>query len=96
MLMDRFDEVTVGVDPLYFIPSARPEHSGTYQCEIFSQEHSLVRIYYYLTGAHSHIKNNDIPGLLLLLTSLYIPNVCGFHLSSPYGTDRPCRTAGCL
>ncbi|XP_042596906.1 sperm acrosome membrane-associated protein 6 isoform X1 [Cyprinus carpio] len=49
MLMDRFDEVTVGVDPLYFIPSARPEHSGTYQCEIFSQEHSLVRIYYYLT-----------------------------------------------
>ncbi|KAI2655251.1 Sperm acrosome membrane-associated protein 6 [Labeo rohita] len=49
MLMDRFDEVTAGVDPLYFIPSARPEHSGTYQCEIFSQEHSLVRIYYYLT-----------------------------------------------
>ncbi|XP_056123577.1 sperm acrosome associated 6 isoform X2 [Rhinichthys klamathensis goyatoka] len=49
MLMDRFDEVTVGVDPLYFISSARPEHSGTYQCEIFSQEHSLVRIYYYLT-----------------------------------------------
>ncbi|KAL1259468.1 hypothetical protein QQF64_010045, partial [Cirrhinus molitorella] len=51
MLMDRFDEVTVGVDPLYFISSARPEHSGTYQCEIFSQEHSLVRIYYYLTVA---------------------------------------------
>ncbi|KAG1947631.1 sperm acrosome membrane-associated protein 6 isoform X1 [Pimephales promelas] len=49
MLMDRFHEVTVGVDPLYFISSARPEHSGTYQCEIFSQEHSLVRIYYYLT-----------------------------------------------
>ncbi|XP_026116960.1 uncharacterized protein LOC113095804 [Carassius auratus] len=49
MLMDRFDEVTVGVDLLYFIPSARPEHSGTYQCEIFSQEHSLVRIYYYVT-----------------------------------------------
>lgn len=49
ILMDRFDDVTVGVDPLYFISSARPEHSGTYQCEIFSQEHSLVRIYFYLT-----------------------------------------------
>ncbi|XP_055066322.2 sperm acrosome membrane-associated protein 6 isoform X1 [Misgurnus anguillicaudatus] len=49
VLMDHFKEVTVGVDPVYFIPSARLEHSGTYQCEIFSQEHSLVRIYYYLT-----------------------------------------------
>ncbi|XP_051999336.1 sperm acrosome associated 6 isoform X2 [Xyrauchen texanus] len=49
MLIDQFKEVTVGVDPLYFIPSARLEHSGTYQCEIFSQEHSLIRIYYYLT-----------------------------------------------
>ncbi|XP_057195799.1 sperm acrosome associated 6 isoform X2 [Triplophysa rosa] len=49
VLMDNFKEVTVGVDPLYFIPSARLEHSGTYQCEIFSQEHSLARIYYYLT-----------------------------------------------
>lgn len=53
VLMDHFKEVTVGVDPLYFIPSARLEHSGTYQCEIFSQEHSLVRMYYYLTGAHT-------------------------------------------
>lgn len=70
MLMDRFDEVTVGVDPLYFISSARPEHSGTYQCEIFSQEHSLVRIYYYLTGDHAHMKKNNIPELLLLLISL--------------------------
>ncbi|XP_051576977.1 sperm acrosome associated 6 [Myxocyprinus asiaticus] len=49
MLIDQFKEVTVGMDPLYFIPSARMEHSGTYQCEIFSQEHSLIRIYYYLT-----------------------------------------------
>ncbi|KAG9275918.1 sperm acrosome associated 6 [Astyanax mexicanus] len=46
--LDRFKEVTVGVDKLYSIPSARPEHSGTYQCEIFSEEHSLVRIYFHL------------------------------------------------
>ncbi|XP_058603978.1 sperm acrosome associated 6 isoform X2 [Onychostoma macrolepis] len=60
MLMDRFDEVTVGVDPLYFIPSARPEHSGTYQCEIFSQEHSLVRIYYYLTVPMAQIGHAEL------------------------------------
>ncbi|XP_067251628.1 sperm acrosome membrane-associated protein 6 [Chanodichthys erythropterus] len=64
MLMDRFDEVTVGVDPLYFISSARPEHSGTYQCEIFSQEHSLVRIYFYLTvvplAQLGHVELQDV------------------------------------
>ncbi|XP_030641211.1 sperm acrosome membrane-associated protein 6, partial [Chanos chanos] len=49
VLMDQFEEVTVGVDQLYSIPSARLEHRGTYQCEIFSQERSLVRIYYHLT-----------------------------------------------
>ncbi|XP_026863079.2 sperm acrosome membrane-associated protein 6 [Electrophorus electricus] len=51
VLMDRFQEVTVGVDQLYSIPSARPEHAGTYQCEIFSHGRSLVRIYYHLTVA---------------------------------------------
>ncbi|XP_027004033.1 sperm acrosome associated 6 isoform X2 [Tachysurus fulvidraco] len=49
MLIDRFKEVTAGTDKLFSIPSARLEHSGTYQCEIFSQERSLVRIYYHLT-----------------------------------------------
>ncbi|XP_073780616.1 sperm acrosome membrane-associated protein 6 isoform X1 [Danio rerio] len=49
MLRERFDDVTVGVDPLYSIPSARPEQSGTYQCEVLSQEQSLVRLYFYLT-----------------------------------------------
>ncbi|XP_017311163.1 sperm acrosome associated 6 isoform X4 [Ictalurus punctatus] len=49
LLVDQFEEVTVGMDKLFSIPSARLEHSGTYQCEIFSQERSLVRIYYHLT-----------------------------------------------
>ncbi|KAF7708154.1 sperm acrosome associated 6 isoform X2 [Silurus meridionalis] len=49
LLIDQFEEVTVGTDKLFSIPSARLDHSGTYQCEIFSQERSLVRIYYHLT-----------------------------------------------
>ncbi|KAL6489395.1 hypothetical protein MHYP_G00031360 [Metynnis hypsauchen] len=64
VLMDRFKEVTVGVDKLYSIPSARPEHSGTYQCEIFSQERSLVRIYYHLSvtprAGVGHVKLQDV------------------------------------
>ncbi|KAL7875109.1 hypothetical protein SRHO_G00060790 [Serrasalmus rhombeus] len=68
--MDRFKEVTVGVDKLYSIPSARPEHSGTYQCEIFSQERSLVRIYYHLSvtprAGVGHVKLQDVFNQALL------------------------------
>ncbi|KAF4088587.1 hypothetical protein AMELA_G00084220 [Ameiurus melas] len=55
LLMDQFEEVTVGRDKLFSIPTARLEHSGTYQCEIFSQERSLVRIYYHLTVVPSDV-----------------------------------------
>ncbi|XP_028836556.1 sperm acrosome membrane-associated protein 6 [Denticeps clupeoides] len=47
-LIDQFEEVTVGLDPFYFISSTSLQHQGTYQCEIFSKERSLVRIYFYL------------------------------------------------
>ncbi|XP_028281082.1 sperm acrosome membrane-associated protein 6 [Parambassis ranga] len=47
--MDQFVEVTVGVDRLYSIPSVSLHHQGTYQCEIFSGEHSIVRLYFYVT-----------------------------------------------
>ncbi|XP_071783131.1 sperm acrosome membrane-associated protein 6 [Centroberyx gerrardi] len=47
--VDQFKEVTVGVDRLYSIPSASLQHQGTYQCEIYSGQHSIVRLYYYLT-----------------------------------------------
>ncbi|TRY94714.1 hypothetical protein DNTS_021604 [Danionella cerebrum] len=49
LLMEQFNEVTRGTDPLYSVPSARPEQCGTYQCEIFSRGNSIVRIYYHLT-----------------------------------------------
>ncbi|KAF7656227.1 hypothetical protein LDENG_00044830 [Lucifuga dentata] len=47
--MDQFIEVTSGVDRLYSIPSTRLQHQGTYQCEIYSDKRSIVRLYYYLT-----------------------------------------------
>ncbi|XP_045069249.1 sperm acrosome membrane-associated protein 6 [Coregonus clupeaformis] len=46
--VDQFEEVTVGIDRLYSIPSAGLRHQGTYQCEIYSDQRSLVRLYYHL------------------------------------------------
>ncbi|XP_071326817.1 sperm acrosome membrane-associated protein 6 isoform X2 [Trachinotus anak] len=48
--VDQFKEVTAGVDRLYSIPSASLQHQGTYLCEIYSGQRSIVRLYYYLTG----------------------------------------------
>ncbi|XP_034553492.1 sperm acrosome membrane-associated protein 6 isoform X1 [Notolabrus celidotus] len=45
----QFKELTAGVDRLYSIPSTSLHHQGTYQCEIYSGQHSIVRLYYYLT-----------------------------------------------
>ncbi|KAM4600968.1 sperm acrosome membrane-associated protein 6 [Polymixia lowei] len=47
--MGQFKDVTVGLDRLYSIPSASPHHQGTYQCEIYADRRSLVRLYYHLT-----------------------------------------------
>ncbi|XP_070690940.1 sperm acrosome membrane-associated protein 6 [Pempheris klunzingeri] len=46
--VDQFKEVTAGLDRLYSIRSTRLQHQGTYQCEIYSGQNSIVRIYYYL------------------------------------------------
>ncbi|XP_056300683.1 sperm acrosome associated 6 [Pseudoliparis swirei] len=47
--VDQFKEVTAGLDRLYAIPSTSLQHQGTYQCEIYSGQRSIVRLYYYLT-----------------------------------------------
>ncbi|KAG7469202.1 hypothetical protein MATL_G00126520 [Megalops atlanticus] len=47
--VDQFKMVTAGEDRLYSIPAAHPHHQGTYQCEVFSQQRSIVRIYHHLT-----------------------------------------------
>lgn len=48
--MDLFEDVTFGMDVLYSIPSTGLQHRGTYQCEIYSEGHSIVRLYFYLSG----------------------------------------------
>ncbi|KAM7382713.1 hypothetical protein PAMP_002432 [Pampus punctatissimus] len=48
--VDQFKDVTAGVDRLYSIPSTSLQHQGTYQCEIFSVQGSITRLYYYLIG----------------------------------------------
>lgn len=45
-----FEDVTTGVDVLYSIPATSLQHTGTYQCEIYSDGRSVVRLYFYLTG----------------------------------------------
>ncbi|XP_058273155.1 sperm acrosome associated 6 [Hemibagrus wyckioides] len=86
MLMDRFAEVTAGTDKLFSIPSARLEHSGTYQCEIFSQERSLVRIYYHLTVVpnevvgHTELQDVFDKALLPAGQFLLLPSIPPFSL----------------
>lgn len=59
--VDEFKEVTAGVDRLYSIPSTSVQHEGTYQCEIYSGQRSIVRLYYHLTG-----NETPVPSLLSL------------------------------
>ncbi|KAF3839928.1 hypothetical protein F7725_018645 [Dissostichus mawsoni] len=47
--VDQFKEVTAGLDTLYSIPSTSLQHVGTYQCEIYSGQRSIVRLYFHLT-----------------------------------------------
>lgn len=47
--VDEFTEVTAGVDMLFSIPSTTPQHQGTYQCEIYSEQRSIVRLYFHVS-----------------------------------------------
>ncbi|CAF91089.1 unnamed protein product, partial [Tetraodon nigroviridis] len=47
--VDLFKDVTFGADALYSIPSTSLQHAGTYQCEIYSEGRSIVRLYFYLS-----------------------------------------------
>ncbi|XP_072315208.1 sperm acrosome membrane-associated protein 6 [Eucyclogobius newberryi] len=47
--LEKFTEVTAGVDMVFSIPSTTSQNQGTYQCEIFSNGLSIVRLYYYVS-----------------------------------------------
>lgn len=48
--VNLFEDVTSGVDVLYSIPSTSLQHRGMYQCEIYSEGLSIVRLYFSLSG----------------------------------------------
>ncbi|XP_055760666.1 sperm acrosome associated 6 isoform X4 [Salvelinus fontinalis] len=83
--VDQFKEVTVGIDRLYSIPSAGLRHQGTYQCEIYSDQRSLVRLYYHLivipqvVVGHSELQ--EIFDLSLLPGGQIVPVPGGWSLA---------------
>ncbi|XP_064801044.1 sperm acrosome associated 6 [Oncorhynchus masou masou] len=83
--VDQFEEVTVGIDRLYSIPSAGLRHQGTYQCEIYSEQRSLVRLYYHLivipqvVVGHSELQ--EIFDLSLLPGGQIVPVPGGWSLA---------------
>ncbi|TKS81895.1 hypothetical protein D9C73_016002 [Collichthys lucidus] len=76
---------------LYSIPSASLQHQGTYQCEIYSDSRSIVRLYYYLTVTPQvvvgHTELQEIFDLSLLPGGRLLPAPGGpphtLHLPSP-------------
>ncbi|KAK2844394.1 hypothetical protein Q5P01_011053 [Channa striata] len=75
--IDQFQEMTIGVDKVYSIPSTSLQHQGTYQCEIYSKQFSIVRLYYYLTvtpqGEAGHTELQEIFDLSLLPGGQLLP-----------------------
>ncbi|XP_047455256.1 sperm acrosome associated 6 [Mugil cephalus] len=84
--MDQFKEVTVGVDRLYSIPSTSPQHQGTYQCEIYSGQRSIVRVYFYIAVTPQvvagHTELQEIFDLSLLPGGQLLPAPGGSPRSS--------------
>ncbi|XP_019897003.1 sperm acrosome membrane-associated protein 6 isoform X2 [Esox lucius] len=97
--MDQFEEVTSGTDRMYSIPSAGLQHQGTYQCEIYSDRRSLVRLYYYLRVipqvVGGHIELQEIFDLSLLPGGRIIPKPAGMSLALLRLPSPPLLTA-CL
>ncbi|XP_056142335.1 sperm acrosome associated 6 [Lampris incognitus] len=75
--VDQFRAVTAGVDRLYSIPSTSLQHQGTYQCEIYANQRSVVRLYYYLTviprAAVGHTELQELFDLALLPGGRIVP-----------------------
>ncbi|XP_074510156.1 sperm acrosome membrane-associated protein 6 isoform X2 [Sebastes fasciatus] len=87
VLVDQFKEVTAGVDPVYSISLANMNHHGTYQCEMYSRQNSIVRKYFYLTVTHQvvvgHSELQEIFGLSLLPGGRLLPGGPPSTLPSP-------------
>ncbi|XP_030014252.1 sperm acrosome membrane-associated protein 6 [Sphaeramia orbicularis] len=96
--VDQFKDMTAGVDSLYSIPSASLQHQGTYQCEIYSDQRSIVRLYYYLTVTPQveagHTELQEIFDLSLLPGGSLLPAPPpSLHLPPPPQLLIACLTA---
>ncbi|KAK5892552.1 hypothetical protein CesoFtcFv8_012919 [Champsocephalus esox] len=95
--VDQFKEVTAGLDTLYSIPSSSLQHVGTYQCEIYSVQRSIVRLYFYLTVTPQvvagHTELQEIFDLSLLPGGRFLPAPAG----PPHSlTTSPLLLTACL
>ncbi|XP_034083836.1 sperm acrosome membrane-associated protein 6 [Gymnodraco acuticeps] len=95
--VDQFKEVTAGLDTLYSIPSSSLQHVGTYQCEIYSGQRSIVRLYFYLTVTPQvvagHTELQEIFDLSLLPGGRFLPAPAG----PPHSlTTSPLLLTACL
>ncbi|XP_029927959.1 sperm acrosome membrane-associated protein 6 [Myripristis murdjan] len=97
--VDQFTEVTVGVDRLYSIPKASLHHHGTYQCEIYEGQRSIVRLYFYLTVTPQvvvgHSELQEIFDLSLLPGGRMVP-APGGPPDSPSLLPSPALLTACL
>lgn len=74
---DLFEEVTAGVDRLFSIPVTLPQHQGTYLCEIFREQRSIVRVYIYISvipqSLSRYTELQEIFDLALLPGGQFVP-----------------------
>ncbi|XP_060937810.1 sperm acrosome associated 6 [Limanda limanda] len=75
--VDQFKEVTAGVDRLYSIPSTNFYHQGSYMCEIYSGQRSIVRLYFHIAvtpqALSGHTELQEIFDLSLLPEGRLLP-----------------------
>lgn len=75
--LSQFEEVTVGTDRLYSIPVTLLHHQGTYQCEVYHEERSIVRVYFYISvtpmSLSGHTELQEIFDRALLPGGQFIP-----------------------
>ncbi|XP_029115933.1 sperm acrosome membrane-associated protein 6 [Scleropages formosus] len=98
--VEKFKEVTVGMDRLYAIPSVHFDDQGTYQCEVFSRGNSIIRIYYYLTVTPQvvvgHAELQDIFNIALLPGGQIPPHLVAAHELTLIDVPSPALLTACL
>uniref|UniRef100_A0AAV2ME33 Ig-like domain-containing protein n=2 Tax=Knipowitschia caucasica TaxID=637954 RepID=A0AAV2ME33_KNICA len=87
--VEEFKEVTAGADLVFTIPSTSPQDQGMYQCEVFSEKRSIVRLYHHLSVSPQvevgHSQLQEVFDLTLASGGSLLP----VNLTSPFGPHGP-------